>query len=555
MNASNVSRYAIIVANNNSLDEGVPPLRYADDDGARYFEMFTSAGVEVSLLTVLGAEEQRRYIEAAKAAVPPSYKNLRATLKTLFTRMESAVQSGSEVHFYFIYAGHGDVGANQEGYLNLLDHRFTRSELYSEIVAQSPASFNHIILDACHAYYMVNKRGGGNDKSGDYKMHVRDFLEKEMLTRYPNTGVILAASNESETHEWQRFESGIFSHEIRSAMVGAGDVNNDGFISYSEAAACVDAANAAIDVPNARLKVFFRPPQQKVDVPLLGISDFKKAPTLNMPISFAGKYYVEDARGVRLADLHYSTEQPVVLKLVGKAPFYIRTAKNDEAMVGADVLQIELSSLQFVASQNGHRGSVEETFRKKLFSLPFGQGFYRGVMAQRQESGDASLQRDDTADERPEPGMQLAKVDTSAAKVETASPSVTTVEVVRPADLPVDKRLVFQRRMGVLSLGSGLVFGVMGTVFYGMGRSEWHDYKKATALDDIKTHRDSSEKLLTASRVFWATGAGLAVLGGALLIRQRIVQRKMRKRVTAQNAVQFHWMGNGALFPGVTGTF
>ena len=145
--------------------------------------------------------------------------------------------------------------------------------------------------------------------------------------------MILATSNESETHEWSRWEAGIFSHELRSALLGGGDVNNDGKVTYAEAAACVEAANASIDVPKARLKVFYQEPAVNVEMPLMDLSSFgESSAKLVFPKEMAGQYHVEDARGVRIADVHFSVEQSLTLSLPGKAPFFVRT-QNEETSI------------------------------------------------------------------------------------------------------------------------------------------------------------------------------------------------------------------------------
>ncbi|MFU8806576.1 MAG: hypothetical protein ACNA8W_22390, partial [Bradymonadaceae bacterium] len=64
--------YALIVANNTSVDEGVDALRFADDDGARYHELFSSLAHETTLLTTLDAESQRIFPGLASQTLPPT---------------------------------------------------------------------------------------------------------------------------------------------------------------------------------------------------------------------------------------------------------------------------------------------------------------------------------------------------------------------------------------------------------------------------------------------------------------------------------------------------
>ena len=64
--------YALIVANNASLSEARAPLRFADDDGARYAELFGVIAEEVRLYSVFDAETQRTFPDQTDRAVPPS---------------------------------------------------------------------------------------------------------------------------------------------------------------------------------------------------------------------------------------------------------------------------------------------------------------------------------------------------------------------------------------------------------------------------------------------------------------------------------------------------
>ncbi len=276
-----VQRYVAIVGSNASDEKDVPPLEYADDDAAKYYDIFRALGAKVALLTVLDPAAQRRFPDAARAALPPTRKQLSASVKALFDRAHADRDAGYETHFLFIYTGHGNIGPNRQGYINLLDGRFFRSDLYREIVAPSPANFNHLVLDSCQASSFVRKKG--NDKAGHFAAAVSAFVLGQDLTMYPNTGVIFAASDAGRTLESPRWESGIFSHELRSAFVGPADVNEDGRITYAEAAAFVGAANTAVPATWARLNVFYRPPPLQDDVPLIDLSAFRVLPSLAIP--------------------------------------------------------------------------------------------------------------------------------------------------------------------------------------------------------------------------------------------------------------------------------
>jgi hypothetical protein len=366
-------RYVVIVANNHSLDQGVAPLRFADDDGARYFELFQASGAKVALFAVLDPTAQKRFPDAARAAKEPKRNLILKTIQDTFLEMQQAENINKENHFYFIYTGHGQVGANREGYIHFSDARFRRSELYRLMLSRSTASYNHLIIDACHAYYFVHKRG--SQRVGNYQAAVNDFLKTEEIVSYPNTGVILAASSESETHEWGHWEAGIFSHELRSALIGAADINGDGKLTYAEVAGCVEAANSSILDPKARLQVHYQAPASDFDIPLMTLSSLKNAPPLRLEQKQAGRYFIEDARGVRVADLHFSNEQSLELRLIGNPPFWLRTNSQEAKLIKPPY------ELNFKPRAHHSRGSIETSFKKHLYQTAFGYSFHQGMLA------------------------------------------------------------------------------------------------------------------------------------------------------------------------------
>jgi len=473
-----VQRFAVIVANNRSLDEGVPPLAYADDDGAKYFELFQAAGVQLRFLAVLDPDAQQRYPEATAASLPPSSAQLQAALTTLFAQITQTQAAGIETHFYFIYAGHGGLAPNQEGYLNLLDRRLTRSELFREIVARSPATMNHLILDACHAYFLVQKRGQTSDKRGDFSAVVREFLRADELAAYPNTGVILAFSSTSETHEWASWQAGIFSHELQSGLLGPADLDQDGAVSYREIAAFVDSANAAVTDPTLRLRVYARPPASRVASPLFDLTPLTVMPTLNVEPSHAARYHLEDGRGVRLADFHPSGEQATRVALLGHAPFWVRT-DDQEAVLAAPSGVVAVGSLAFAPLEVARRGSVEQSFRRYLYHTPFSVGFMQGMQA-----------------------------------MGSTEPLLDLVEVA-PGPAPSTHWL---RIGGFTGLGGAVVAGGLGAVFYAQANHSYSAYQRADSIPEARELRQTTDQQLQVAQVLFGTAVGLAVTGGGLLV-------------------------------------
>src|SRR2546423_2036893 len=152
--------YAVVVAQNRSLDPGVKPLRYADDDGVKDWELLSLYADRSSLFVLLDDDTARMHPDASALAEVPRKQAIFDRLPQYNELMAADVARGDDPELFFVYAGHGDVDAAGQGYVNLFDGKLTRGELFHDVVAPSKARFVHVIIDACKSYFMVNSRGG-----------------------------------------------------------------------------------------------------------------------------------------------------------------------------------------------------------------------------------------------------------------------------------------------------------------------------------------------------------------------------------------------------------
>jgi hypothetical protein len=381
-----VRRYAVVVAHGEDLSGKSAPLQYADDDGARYYELFSHVADEVTLYAVLDAASQRLYPQAAAVARVPRHGDVLAGLDRVFARARADIERGDEVVFYFVLVGHGEIGAGGEGYVSLLDAPFTRSDLYHQVLARSPATTNHVIVDACNSYFMVHRRGANADDGGPSRADaVSAFLGAEELRRYPNTGVLLSTSSQRDSHEWSAYGAGVFSHQLRSALLGAADVNGDGRIEYSEIEAFVAAANLRVDDPRARIEIFARPPAVDLSRPVVDLTQSRFQHFLRVPAGAAMRVYLQDARGVRYLDAHTSGERPLLVALAPSDFYYLRAHDGTrELRVALDRPgRVDVALGRMAPAAIASRGAVAESFRLNLYAEPYGPSFYRGYVANR----------------------------------------------------------------------------------------------------------------------------------------------------------------------------
>jgi hypothetical protein len=397
--------YTIVVAQNKSLDPGVKPLRYADDDGVKDFELLSLYGEHSSLFVVMDDETAMVHPDAARMAEVPRKQAILDRLAHYNDLMAQDTARGDDPELFFVYAGHGDVDAAGQGYVNLFDGKLTRAELFHDVVAPSKARFVHVIIDACKSYFMVNSRGGNKHWVDDTvpadqdrsDQQVKAFLAAEDLTNYPRAGVIVATSGDQDTHEWARYQSGILSHELRSALSGAADVNGDGRIEYSELRAFLAAANARVRNPEARIEAFARPPALDRHHALVDLRNVVGSTRfLHFAPGLAGRFHIEDDRGVRWADLNKELAAGFDVMVSSQRGYYVMrgdanaTDETEETEVAAaSKRRIDLSSLKWRPRAIASRGALDQTFRADLYKVPYGRGFYDGYVA---TSGDLPVE-------------------------------------------------------------------------------------------------------------------------------------------------------------------
>jgi hypothetical protein len=383
-------RFALVVGSNHSLDPEQAALRFADDDAARMTELLREAGVDAELVTRFDRDSQAMFPALVRGAHRPDDAGLRAAYDALVTRMQAAKRAGAEVELLVYYSGHGDVGPDGQGYLTLDGAKLTRARLFGELLARSPADHNHVVIDACRSEQFVLSRGSGRawkpDRAeADMGRAVQEYLDAHHLGAFPNTGVVLAHSADQETHEWDRYRGGIFTHELLSGLRGGADLNGDGRIEYSELGAFVSAANHGVEDPRARLEVVVRPPATDERRPLLSYGRLAEQRLLVFRPGDRYHYTIEDARGVRVADLRRSGEQAGYLRLPAGDVFVgRRTGAEDrhEAQVPADAPALVFAHhLAYAPAPSAARGSLDQAFRRGLFTTPFGPGYYHGYTA------------------------------------------------------------------------------------------------------------------------------------------------------------------------------
>jgi hypothetical protein len=366
--AEGVARFALVMGHNRPPRPDLPTLRYADDDAVRWSVLLRTHGARVELLTELDEESQRLYGTAVPAPAPPSSAAMTAAMARLAEAMRSARAAGQRTAFYFIYAGHGDSDDAGQGSLSLSDGPLSRAAFARQVLAASPADTNHVFIDACRAFYFVYDRGPG----GTRQPFPGRYFGSGLASAFRNTGFLLATSSGAPSHEWEEFQAGIFSHEVRSALLGAADADGDGRIGYRELAAFLEVANRPVRNERYRPAFTIKAPLDG-DGTLLDLGDATGGEIL-LPATADGHRLLEDPLGVRWADLNPAPGQAVTLRLPAppwEAPqFFLRRPNGDGELRIPAGRRLSAAELPVERSATLRRGAAHEAF-SHLFSLPF----------------------------------------------------------------------------------------------------------------------------------------------------------------------------------------
>jgi len=365
--------YALVVGHNQSDDANLPPLRYADDDAIRYFELFQLIADEAHLLTTPDAETAR--LHPGFLAPEPTREALLEQLHALRDAMAADQARGIHPVLTFVYSGHGSYDDDGSGFLYLADGVFTTRDLYSEVLGPNRDATVVLIIDACNAALLVHSRG---PSSSD-----RDASEPSLmrLENFPNVGVILSSSTVGEVHEWGRYLAGIFSHEVRSALLGPGDLDGNGHVTFAELAAFVAAANDQVDNPTIRLNPYIRPPLNRPDFPLIDLDATPFPVRLHVDTAEASRGHLLDDQLVRYLDYHTDSEGPFEIGMVDSHQDWVLVAGGQEWVIprGTEGI-VRLSELtpepmSQIATRSVTSGYFEKTLFKQPTSTQFAQEF------------------------------------------------------------------------------------------------------------------------------------------------------------------------------------
>ncbi|MEZ4269247.1 MAG: caspase family protein [Myxococcota bacterium] len=364
-------RFAVVVGFNGSDDSTLAPLAYADDDALRYGELLGNLAERVETLTTTDSES--RTLWGRPSTTAPTRAAVLSALERTHAAMAKARAAGDRAILYFVYSGHGNYDAEGRGYVHLADGHFTTRDLYRHVIAESQGAPVVLVVDACNAALLVHSRGAPERRpAGETTLR---------LESWPNVGVILASSAVAETHEWGKYLSGIFSHEVRSALLGPADINDDGLITFGELAAFVAAANARVTNPTIRITPYIRPPLEDPELALVDLRTARFPARIRVSESFVGKAHLVDDNLVRQADFHKTAGERFWLSLPNAGPFVLVSGTTEYLVPAGLSGPVDLSELESrERTVLSARGAGSDYFERTLFQESYGREYAKAYL-------------------------------------------------------------------------------------------------------------------------------------------------------------------------------
>ena len=527
--AAGRATFALVVTSNRGGAIGRPDLQYADDDGARYYELFTALAPadHIALLTDFDRDTARLFPALVPIASSPSRAHVAAAARAIASQVAAAVRAGDAADFYFVFAGHGDVDRGR-GFLQLTDGVFAAADLEA-LVGAVHATRAHVILDSCNSFFVVNPRRPGGRRFATPADAVAGLAQ-----RSPSVGVFVSTSAEAEVFEWSELQSGVFSHAVRSGLSGAADANRDGAISYDELRAFVDTATAEIKNSAFRPKVYARGPGGDDAAALVAAGDGGLRLTLEAARSI--RLTIRDRDELPWIDLHKEAGAPLTLRLPAAsvsaderdAHGAVQRRELPGSGAGAPATAA-LGDLQLAVTPPARR-AADEPFRA-LFARPFGPAALARYDAERaaQPPPVFGIARDDAT----RLTQLLDEVDAAQAQQRRVNAGYSFAAgafefgLAALADLGPGSRRDQLVGRGLI-VGVGVGFGVLGTIellrrpeseqlraSLISGLASGRDPARVVADLDDRLHAAAREARTLRIRKRWAGAIMLALAAGA----------------------------------------
>jgi uncharacterized caspase-like protein len=361
------------------LASGVGVLSFADDDALAVHELARTVARRSVVLALPDRATQARYPSSSEAR-PPSLAELRRALAELGVDIERATRAGDEVAVWFFYSGHGWLDENGRANLTLADGALSQDILYNEVLPALPGRTVHLMIDACHAEALIRPRDVTAETVEVSAAEVASASLRGRLAQLPNVGAIMASASNTQAHEWDDYQTGVFTHELLSGLRGGADVNGDGRVEYSEISAFLAAANREVTDPRARLTTLVVAPKLYPRVAIVDTRGAHNMARLQGRAHHLGHFQIDDQRGNRLLDLRAEAGFVVDVVVPAGEPVLLSNESGEATIVASADSPTNLDELALEEGRVRPRSAVAESMRRGLFAAEFGPSYYEGFV-------------------------------------------------------------------------------------------------------------------------------------------------------------------------------
>lgn len=202
---ADITRYAVIVGNDVG-GLGEPPLRYAETDARKVFDV----------LRLLGDFEPENMVllQGQNGA------DLSRVLISMNARIRAESGAGRDAVLFVYYSGHADADALHPGPQPL------ELGLLQRLVQGSSAGFRVLVLDACRSGSLTRVKGAHPTEPFPV------LLDAELAGE--GLALLTSSASDEDAQESDTLRGSFFTHYFVSGLRGAADRNGDGSVSLEE---------------------------------------------------------------------------------------------------------------------------------------------------------------------------------------------------------------------------------------------------------------------------------------------------------------------------------
>jgi len=347
--AANADVYALVIGHNGGA-EGLPALRFADDDALRMARTFSAVpGHQQTWVLARPDDTTRATLSTAGLSLPVTREPTRAALFAARDELKAKLNARPaerRATVYLFYAGH-----SANGQLLLEGGGITGEEL-KLLAATLPADDVVLFVDACRAQSLFTARGAtGPDLSARI-----DALEEKAA----RLGVLAAAQSNQPAGETDRLQGGFFSHVLASGILGGADADNDEVVRFGELAAFVAFHTERV----TGQQPWFEPPGGDLRAPTVSL---RGATRLRLAEDTAGRLQVSSIAGVPFfAEVNKPKGRAVRLALPAGRYHVVQNANGTRGTADVELTAGEeqpLTAIGFTAGASvSERGLDDEGF-------------------------------------------------------------------------------------------------------------------------------------------------------------------------------------------------